>query len=377
MKAKLTLLFLNVILLGYSHDFTKFDRSTFYNSTFNIYTVFVDKQDNVYAGTSTQLFRYNGVKWDSLTLAFNLPGSVKAIAQDLTDSIRFGVINNGIYSTWDLISYNPNSPPLANSWVNVMAVDAAGKIWAGTNSGVSVIDAGTVTNYTSSNGLLGTSVNDIKIAANGTVYVATALGVSIYKNSTWSYLTVDSGLVSNNIKSIEIDGNGHLWFGAYSNGISKYDGENWITYNEANTSGALLNYGEVGDLLWDGSTMWVAGFYIARCDNNVWKKYNGYSEGGPIFPQRLAVDSKNNIWISSLTAITKYNKSAESSIVETKSNNLQIYPNPAKDYIYLSTPVSKAKVSIYNMAGILEKSFDLSGQSIDVSALKKKHIYLK
>jgi len=371
MRASFTVLFLSISIFAYSQKFIKYDRSDIFSYKWNIYTVFVDKNDNVYAGAFDQLFRFNGTQWDSLNIAFKLPGSVKAITQDKTDTIRFGVLNNYYYSTLGMIDVNRNHLQLTNTWVNVMITDSEGKIWAGTQGGVSVINGTNVTNYTSANGLKGISVKDIKIASDGTVYICTEAGVSILKDDNWSYLTDADGLVSNNVTAIEIDGNGHLWFGTYNKGISKYDGQNWTLYNDSITSGALL-FDEIKDLLWDGSRMWVAGFYLVKFSNNSWTKYTSLDKG-PTFPERLAIDSKGNIWISSTTAITMYNKSSENLIpvFETEINTIGMHPNPTRDFIYLSQALDNASIEILDIYGKIVYSSVITDHRINVSGLNK------
>jgi hypothetical protein len=49
---------------------------------------------------------------------------------------------------------------------------------------------------------------------------------------------------------------------------------------------------------------------------------------------------------------------------------LSFYPNPVRDYIYLTnTFIDKFKVEIYNLVGVLVKSETFSGNRIDVNDL--------
>jgi ligand-binding sensor domain-containing protein len=366
MKTTITIFLFLAGSMAFSQNFIKFERADFYSPVKNINTVFVDKDDNVYVGGSDQLLRYNGTKWDTLNIVNGLPGEVFAITQDNTDSIRFGVRNNYYYSTLDLNTINTTCPQLVNTWVNVLLTDSDGKIWAGTNGGISVIEGANVTNYTTSNGLAGSNVKDIKITSDGKVYIGTYFGISIYENGNWSYLNTDNGMESNQVTAIEFDGEGNLWIGTYDKGILKYDGVNWVTYNEANTNGALL-FDEIKDLLWDGTRMWVAGFYFCKFENNIWTKYTSL-DNGPTFPSHLDIDSQGNIWISSISAIVKCE--LNSSLISYNDFNESVfYPNPTKDFIYLSQSIVNANVSIYNLSGIVVKSNRLNSNVIDISDL--------
>jgi len=52
--------------------------------------------------------------------------------------------------------------------------------------------------------------------------------------------TIKNGLADNYVSAIAIDGQGNKWFGTWCNGVSKFDGMNWTTYNT--TNGLCKNY---------------------------------------------------------------------------------------------------------------------------------------
>ena len=45
----------------------------------------------------------------------------------------------------------------------------------------------------------------------------------------------DDGLPGNEITSIEVDKERHVWIGTYREGLSVFDGVDWITYNKQNS----------------------------------------------------------------------------------------------------------------------------------------------
>jgi len=58
----------------------------------------------------------------------------------------------------------------------------------------------------------------------------------ISQNPEWIlYNKVIKGLPSNNINAIVIDKQGNHWIGTHGNGLVKFDGVNWTTYNKNNS----------------------------------------------------------------------------------------------------------------------------------------------
>ena len=61
----------------------------------------------------------------------------------------------------------------------------------------------------------------------GLVAINKSTGISTF------YFTYNSGLSSNYVQSIAIDSNGTKWIGT-RDGLAKFDGTNWTTYNTSN-----------------------------------------------------------------------------------------------------------------------------------------------
>lgn len=57
--------------------------------------------------------------------------------------------------------------------------------------------------------------------------------------------------------------------------------------------------------------------------------------------------------------------------VITHSNGIQIYPNPATDFLNVTKVSDKATYKIYNAAGQLVSNGNISGGKINVSTLVK------
>lgn len=57
--------------------------------------------------------------------------------------------------------------------------------------------------------------------------------------------------------------------------------------------------------------------------------------------------------------------------------NMRLYPNPVKDYLYLSSKVKIEKITIYNLLGVMVKSIDNHTEAIDMSNLSQGTYLIK
>jgi ligand-binding sensor domain-containing protein/signal transduction histidine kinase len=101
---------------------------------------------------------------------------------------------------------------LAQNSVYSVKCDSKGRIWAGTISGgLSDLENGRFTNYSTANGLLSDSISSIETSVDGTVWVATASGLSGYSSGKWTNYTSHDGLPSSMTRTIFEDTKHVLW----------------------------------------------------------------------------------------------------------------------------------------------------------------------
>ena len=100
------------------------------------------------------------------------------------------------------------------------------------------LNAQTITNYTTADGLISDVINCVEIA-DGTneVWIGTNSGVSHFDGLSWTSYTTADGLVDNNINTI-VEASGDIWVGT-DFGVSKFDGSTWTTYTS--TDGLALD----------------------------------------------------------------------------------------------------------------------------------------
>lgn len=93
-------------------------------------------------------------------------------------------------------------------------------------------------------------VSSIAVSANGTAWFGFSIrqaefnkcgvhfdyrdfpeqGLYRYDGKTWTHFTTEDGLVDNKICTITLDSSGNAWFGSFDKGISRFDGERWISF---------------------------------------------------------------------------------------------------------------------------------------------------
>ena len=128
---------------------------------------------------------------------------------------------------------------------------------------------GTKTYYACRNKILqwdSIGVKELKLGINqGTCYDVQALGSSLYfacseglfvmMDSTIIQYTVTDGMTDHYCRVLEVDGFGNLWIGTYSEGLMKFDGQNFESFTIHNG----LSNNLITSLEWDAkrNSLWV------------------------------------------------------------------------------------------------------------------------
>ena len=146
-----------------------------------------------------------------------------------------------IYGQPILQNYNSGNSPLPFNTVRCIVIQGQKK-WFGTDAGLASFDGVNWEVYTTLNSpLIDSDIRALKVENDSVIWIGTMQG-GLYKktNNTWvNYNEANSGLHDNLVRGIEIDSTGVLWL-ATSEGVSKFDGQNWQLWNIAN-SGLLTN----------------------------------------------------------------------------------------------------------------------------------------
>ncbi|OQA91552.1 MAG: Two component regulator propeller [Elusimicrobia bacterium ADurb.Bin231] len=152
---------------------------------------------------------------------------------------------------------------------------------------------------------------------NEVLWIGTDIGVLEVdtKELTYRFHNDKDGLAGNDVRAIEIDNTGAKWFGTFGNGVSKYDGSSWTTYNMAN-SGLASDYVKViapdplGNI-WFGFSTYQEKQETAvgtcRFDGKNWKRYT--MDTGLVdnrVQDILITDAGKIIWFATFQGVSKY-----------------------------------------------------------------------
>ena len=310
----------------------------------------IDNNNNLWIGTQKQgIISFDGNVW---TLYNKLKPDVVDLDVDSNGRIWIGDYHGTVYS-YDGKEWSSDQIISKQWFLYSLDVDKDGVLWAVSNKGIYRVDNSVITIYTEDDGLVSTFNKIVKVDDRDgyTVWVI-GFGVrALTKFDGTIFKRVDinlSGPVENIVYSIAIDHNNVIWYGHKTKSITKYDSNIWseiryknvdmlgenIAVDSSNNKwfsaepGVVLSYDDLQFTAY--SLKYRQNDEIPYCDmyattiisyklNNVLisatrvcesdiirdfiYKYDGYNLL-PYFRNTdyvfsLAVDSKNNLWISS------------------------------------------------------------------------------
>ena len=311
--------------VNYIYDFSK--------STYGLYCMTIDQNDNVWVVTNNGLCKYDGDKWKLYEFSFSSKFQSQRICAD--------VLNN---------------------------------IWIGTYYGNIVkFDGSKFTVYLASdNGLPSTPITAMT-SPGSRLFVSYDSDDIIYQidiSKVGNKLNVKRFVTpAKNIFQIKVMPKGEIWIASYSNGIYKFDGSTWTNYNIDNsalpTNLALTidvdNNGRIVVTCDDSFGYSFKEGGVAFFDGNKWEKFTyGNSMLGPIFTYGSIFDKKGNIWIYGNGAVTVFNPQGINSelIKESIQNSLsQNFPNPTNGSTFI-------KYSLAFQTNVIVKIYDLLGKEL-------------
>jgi ligand-binding sensor domain-containing protein len=119
---------------------------------------------------------------------------------------------------------------------------------------------------------------------------------------TVSYRMNNSKISSNLLSKVVVDKNNNKWIGSIDHGLIKFDGKNWISYENS----GVITGTRVQDLLVDKSgKLWVAtSRSLAVFDGINWLSYTDRLPSNNVLA--LEEDVNGNIWIATFDGLVKY-----------------------------------------------------------------------
>ncbi|MEK9629643.1 MAG: two-component regulator propeller domain-containing protein [Nitrospinota bacterium] len=247
-----------------------------------IFSITIDKNGLPWIGTyGGGLSHFNGKNWRN----FNTPNGLNdAFVYDVKfDSEKIWVatwsgINQSTLNSnhsWEAYTVENTKGGLIDNWVYAVEVEPSGRLWFGTESGISTFFKGKWKNFNHTNGLsapyekvkgananimsmfqgqhhatqASPSIPNIQTADYKPDYIVSmhldkknrlwvgtwggGLSLLDTKNFTFRNFTTEEGLPGNFILSIEEDLSGNLWIGT-NNGLSRFDGKVFQNFSRIN-----------------------------------------------------------------------------------------------------------------------------------------------
>ncbi|MCU0394286.1 MAG: response regulator [Chitinophagaceae bacterium] len=209
-----------------------------------------DSKGHIWVGTAGGLTRLHlqGQQWYSTTYRLDKAGTenaslaIRAIAEDNLQQIWVGTVNAGLYrldtATSSFIPYLhqkglPNS--LVNNNIRQIMPDQKGRLWIGTQEGLSVFDPArnSFSNYQQDpdkpNSLSQNSIYSLFTDKAGNIWVGTYFGGAniVYAHNTpfqrQQYTRFTSSISNNVVSDFAEDRQGNLWIGTEGGGLNYWN----------------------------------------------------------------------------------------------------------------------------------------------------------
>jgi len=196
---------------------------------------------------------------------------------------------------------------LLSDFVECIDVDINDNVWLGTSIGVQMFDGSSLAVYDVANypGMLSNNIKVITAMANGEIWIGTDYGanelVSAVNGFMWLPYTTSNGLASNQVKSIDEDVNGGVWVGT-NQGVSYFDGNSWISYSSPD-----LHWSGVNATAFDSNgDKWFASPLggITHFDGTTFTSYDTSNGLLSQFVIALLIDDQDNKWVGTSSGMS-------------------------------------------------------------------------
>jgi ligand-binding sensor domain-containing protein/signal transduction histidine kinase len=180
-------------------------------------TVFVDRSQRVWGGTSGGLFRFELGRFSPVTGVDGLNRFVFAIHEDARGRLWVG-LKGGLACledrSWKLFT---TLDGLSSDVIRAIAEDSKGNLWFGTeDGGLNLYRRGEFTVFRKhEKGLPSDKITSLLVDGDDVLWIGTdGGGLARYSDGKWARYTRREGLASNSIGYLLEDGHDHLWLGS-------------------------------------------------------------------------------------------------------------------------------------------------------------------
>lgn len=275
---------------------------------------FQDHHGFIWIGTSSGLYRHDGIKLRSELDSESLYNSgVSAIGEDSLHHVWIGLENGLILQRQrnnQIILLETDSFP--NAKITVIMKGKNNRLWFGTygdglyyTDGIELYrikqdDIGLTENY----------IYTIEKTANGDLWLGTDNGIIIIRELQTGFaiknLSVDDGLPDFIVQCIKRDRHENMWIGMHEHGVCKYD----IQTGTFIIPEALRNWnnGPINDIVSLSDQVWIAtdgkGLYSYLYHDETLRHLNKSDNTELMRVKKMLLDQEGNIWLTSHTDIS-------------------------------------------------------------------------
>ena len=194
---------------------------------------------------------------------------------------------------------------LLSDFVECIDVDVNDNIWIGTSIGLQVAPSFIVYDVVNFPGMLSDNIKVITGTSNGGIWIGTDYGanqlISGSTGSMWLSFTSANGLNSSQVKSIDEDANGGIWVGT-TQGVSHFDGANWTSFSSPD-----LHWSGVNATAFDSNgDAWFASPLggITHFDGTTFTPYDTSNGLLSQFVTALLIDDQDNKWVGTSSGMS-------------------------------------------------------------------------
>lgn len=206
---------------------------------------------------------------------------------------------------WDTFTVANTKGGLPNDWVYALAQGRDGAIWMATEGGLARFQDGKWTNWKHKDGL-GAPYELVK---QHTTYGTDPARYSKHharQKAEMGLEKVDIAYNPNYIVSLLVDRNGHVWCGTWGGGLSRFDGQSWLTYTMADDlpgNHVYMLHEDPAGQIWIGTNNG-----LARLEGKSFKVYttNDGLFANNVFAMATAADGMR--WVGSYGGVARIAK---------------------------------------------------------------------
>jgi PAS domain S-box-containing protein len=183
-----------------------------------------------------------------------------------------------------------------------------GSLWIGTRSGLDRLHDGTVTAYGARVGVAGTPVVALHETRSGELWIGSPTGLIQFTEDSVRTFTTRDGLSSNHASVMYEDSQGTLWVGTEGGGLSRRQGDRFVSYSSKD--------GFPADIVWAIHEDAQGSLWFGTNGNGLIRltagRFTSYTTRNGLFNDtvfQILEDARGNLWMCSPRGISYVRKS--------------------------------------------------------------------